>query len=628
LYPDAISQKAGDGMSWIDRFDSKWLRRWAIRLGIVAWVVLALPVLTVFALISVIGIPLGLVMMATPTIALVFVFAYVVQRLHGRDGPAAVAISFGLALLVLAGIARLANARLDHRADEYLAGDVDTLERPLRADSIGLASYGYFGRSKGESRCEETCQRLLLSGTAQRVLVADGKPDQKGWTAEMPALAYRIEERESCPPVHVSERRAAQPVDDAKPAEAMRIAIATGRCLIEEPALLTGADVVITAGRLHRGPGDFEAGLSLFAETVSAYRASVHVREPKGFVERYRWTGVTVRRHPLIPVPTLVGGVELNMKAGFTRSEEDRNTREFAQDDVDVVRFLRDELGFPVAVPSNASRPTHSELITRALEGSAPIEPAVQRVIEDFFRSFMDAKSLDEPVRKLAFRALADPRVVAPRETWTLVRTSEKAGDAVRAELAGILFAKIMTTDPQRREDHPSYLGWPASYLANSISMLPPHFVLPYRRELETLARDPARRQHTHRALPLLSTFGSDAVPTLLFLVDAAIEIRTRGDKGTPGKRPEDWQDLYGAGLTGLCRLGSEGSAALAPMMAKLRDGTLPIGASNHDRIITTLVVLGADPQELRSRLVKEESGRARVERAIERAMKKPDCGS
>jgi hypothetical protein len=103
--------------------------------------------------------------------------------------------------------------------------------------------------------------------------------------------------------------------------------------------------------------------------------------------------------------------------------------------------------------------------------------------------------------------------------------------------------------------------------------------------------------------------------------------VRVKDDNGTPGNRGEDWQATYGSGLAGLCRLGSEGSAALAPMMAKLRDGTLPIGGSNHDMVITTLVVLGADPEELRRRLVTEDSQRGRVEREIERARTRPDCG-
>src|SRR5690348_9650131 len=111
-------------MSWMHRFDSKWLRWWTIRLGIAAWIVLAFPVLTIFALISVIGIPLGLAMMVTPTVFLVIGLACAAQRLHGRDGPAAVAASIVLALLVLTGVARLANARLDRRADEFLAGDL------------------------------------------------------------------------------------------------------------------------------------------------------------------------------------------------------------------------------------------------------------------------------------------------------------------------------------------------------------------------------------------------------------------------------------------------------------------------------------------------------------------------
>jgi hypothetical protein len=316
------------------------------------------------------------------------------------------------------------------------------------------------------------------------------------------------------------------------------------------------------------------------------------------------------------------------MEAGFARVEEHRNTTHFAPEDVDVLRFLRDELGLAVAIPRDAAGPTPAELITRALDASAPIDPAIQRVIEDFFASFRDAKSLDEPVRLLAFRALADPRVAAPRETWTLVRATEKAGDAIRAELARILFAKLMTTDPARREDHPSYLGWPIAYVANSIAMLPPQLAMPYRRELEQVARDPARRKRAYRALPQLSVFGADAVPTLLFLVEEAISLRANEESRPekPGDRREDWQATYGSGLAGLCRLGKDGSAALEPLMARLRDGTLPVGMSNGDRLITTLTVLGADTEELIRLIAKDEQDRAIVKREIDRAKTRPDC--
>ncbi|MFN2427462.1 MAG: hypothetical protein ABR587_13560, partial [Candidatus Binatia bacterium] len=149
-------------------FDAAWLRRWMLRLGIAAFVTLAMPALTVVALISIIGIPLGVAMMATPFLFVVFALANVAQRLLGRDGPLAVVASFVLAVAVLAGVSAYCNWRLDRQGDEWLAGDMDTLARPLRAGSIGLASTDFFVWSKGQTRCDELCQRLLLSSAAAR----------------------------------------------------------------------------------------------------------------------------------------------------------------------------------------------------------------------------------------------------------------------------------------------------------------------------------------------------------------------------------------------------------------------------------------------------------------------------
>ena len=55
-------------MGRLSSTDARWLRRWTIRLGVVAAIVLVAPALTVVAMISVVGIPLALAMMATPTL--------------------------------------------------------------------------------------------------------------------------------------------------------------------------------------------------------------------------------------------------------------------------------------------------------------------------------------------------------------------------------------------------------------------------------------------------------------------------------------------------------------------------------------------------------------------------------
>lgn len=615
-------------MSWMNTFDAKWLRRWSLRLGIAAVVVLAFPVLTVIALISIVGIPLGIAAMAMPTLFVVVALANVIQRLHGRDGPLAVAASVALALGAMAVVANYCNARLDHRADEFLAGDLDTLEKPLRARSIGLVNLDSFRWSKGQTRCDELCQRLLLSGAAERVLVAERKPGDINWTPQTPASAFRLEERESCPPVQLTNHRSDQPVDDASPDEAMRLTIASGRCLVEDATTLADADAVITTGRVHRGVNEVGAGLSLFADTMTVDRASVHLRDKGSFVEGYRWTGVRMLRHLVIPIPTLVGGVELNMSPGFLREEDKRNSREFAQRDLDAVRFVRDELGVDVAVPAAATASSRTALIASGLDSTGPLQPVLRQLIEDFFASLRDVKSLDEATRLLALRALADPRVPAPRETWALVRACANAGEAVNAELAAVLFRRLMTTDPNQREDHPTYLGYPASYLANSIRMLPPGSVLAHRRELEELARDPARRKRASRALEQLTAFGADAVPTLLFLVDAGCALKGAAAASTNRRDGEDWQDVYRSGLAGLCRLGSEASSAREALLARLGDGTLPTGSSSGDLLLMTLVRLGADPEQLRSKFAEDDSADARADfdRRVEKARSDRGC--
>lgn len=608
--------------------DALWLRRWTWRFGIAAALTLAVPTLTVVALISVIGIPLGLLMMATPTLFSVVALANVVQRLHRRDGVAAVLASLAVAVAVLAGFAAFCNSLVDRRADSFLAGDVDAIERPLHARAIGLAGRDVFVWNRHQTRCAELCQRLLLSGAAERVLVPATRPDEVEWSAGTPAFSFRLEARGSCPTVQLPGRLSDRTVDDAKPDEAVRLVIAGGRCLVEEPATMGDADAVVTAGRVQRGAGD--AGLSPMADTVTVDRATVHVRQDGGLVERFRWTGVTVGRHPFVPVPTLIGGAELRMDPGFWRDRVTRNPRGFATTEgVDAVRFARDELGLDVSVPAMAA--SRNDVVARALDAQGPVSAATKQVIEDLFESFVQVRGIDEATRRVAFRALADPRVPAPRSTHFLVSACAREDAAVNVELADILFRRLMTTDPALLDDDPGYRGHPASYLANAIALLPPIAVRSHRRELEEIARDSARRRCASRALSQLAAFGPDAVPALLHLVDTGCALKASDDGGRPRERDEreDWRNVYRTGLAGLCRVGPAATAALPPLLERLREGSLPIDGANRALALSTLVRLGADPETLRGKLASDPSpeGGPDFDRDVKRARAETQCG-
>lgn len=617
--------------------NATWLRRWTIRLGLVSLVVLLFPALVVITLISVIGIPLGLALMACPFLFTVLALASVVHRLHGRDGPLAVSASLGAALLLLAAVAGLANTRLDRRADELLAGDVDALDKPLRVETLGLVEFDHRW-SRGQTRCGELCQLLLLSGDARRVIAVEKKYGDTEWGEDTPGLAYRLEERAVCPEVHLADRGYRGSPDGEDPADVLRLAIASGRCLIEEEATLAEADAVLVLGRLHRGQSAVRAGLSLFADTVTADRASVHLREGesavegKDLVERYRWTGVTVLRHPIVPLPTLVGGAELRMVPGFQRRSQVRNARDFAPDRINPVLFARSELGLGLEVAAPSS-PTL--LIERGLAAPGPLPPSLQQVIEDYFEALGRRREVDEATRQLALRILADPRVVAPRRTAALVRASAKAGRQANVELADVLFGKLKTTDPTLREDHPTYLGYPAAYLANAIRQLTQEAVAAHRRELEDLARDPARRLRAHPALVHLASFGPEVMPTLLHLLDEACVLRQaavdRSKSSRERREIEDWQNVYRAGLLGLCRLGGQASAALERFRARARDESLPTGGSNRKLLMTTLLRLGAREDEIRRMLLADDASEREREdfrRDFDRARSRGDCGN
>jgi hypothetical protein len=161
------------------------------------------------------------------------------------------------------------------------------------------------------------------------------------------------------------------------------------------------------------------------------------------------------------------------------------------------------------------------------------------------------------------------------------------------------------------------------------MGMLPPGAVRPHRDDLEKLARDPALRVRAHAALRQLATFGADAVPTLMMLVDEGCAIRAASQKASKSKGVEDWQEVYLAGLKGLCLVGGDGTAALEPLSTRLREGALPTYGSYKDLTLKTLVRLGSDPESLRPLLGDDDSAgaRSRFDRVVQRARKDGDCG-
>lgn len=631
------------------------LRLFVRTLGAATLVVLLFPSIVAVAMISIIGIPLGIALAAAPTLFLLALGAKAGCTLAKRETfvPALAGATAMLALLA-AGASGF-NALLHRTADTLTAGDRDELARPLRAKTLALVRPRPHRQPKGTTRCDAICQRLLLSGAVERVLHAESTQEAKAgtgsaapapaWTAATDALSFRFESRESCPSVVLADEREASAIEKGRSAaEEMRMAVASGRCLVEEKARLGDADFLLEVSTPHRGVREMAAGLSPWADTVHAERLALFENGPSGFVERYRWTGVETLEHPWILVPTVTGGAELRMAAAFSRSAVRRNPRPFADQwhfEPDLGLFLRDDarLEIPATATGTAAAVTDRlAVVTAALDREGPLKPVDQRVIEDLFEELASfrygrVKSADaaeagrrESIRRVALRAILDPRVIPPRRTMALVQATVEAGGADTAALASVLFDRLSTTDPALCEDHPSYLGWPLDYLALAVSELPAEAVLPHRDALERLAADPEARVRGSRALVQFSVFGADAAPTLLRLVDEAGRMKSAAP---PKDRDRDrWERPLRAALSAMCLAGPRAPELPDALLERLRDGTLPWTPSLSGLLVSTFVQAGADPEPLRGFLASGASPDASrsFDRMVSSARARPNC--
>ncbi len=632
------------------------LRRLVRILGAATLVVLLFPSIVVVAMISIVGIPLGLAMAAAPTFFLLALGATAGRKLAKRETLAPALVGATAMLALLAAGASGFNTMLHRTADALTAGDHDDLARPLRAKTLAIVRRRPHGWPKGATRCDANCQRLLLSGEVERVLYAEPPREGKAgpdastggspaptWTAATEVLSFRFESREACPTVVLADAGDASLIEKGRSAaEEMRLAVASGRCLVEEAAKLGDADFLLEVSTPHRGLREMEAGLSPWADTVHAERLALFENAPSGFVERYRWTGVETLEHPWILVPTVVGGSELRMVAAFSRSPVRRNPRPFAQQwhlEPDLGLFLRDEARLGLLVTATAEPGTDRlAIVTAALDREGPLRPVDQRVIEDLFEelaSFQYArtKAVDaaeaerrESIRRVALRAILDLRVIPPRRTMALVQATAEAGGADTAALASALFGRLSTTDPALREDHPSYLGWPLDYVALAVSALPPKAVLPHRDALERLAADPDARVRGSRALVQFSVFGADAAPTLLRLVDEAGRVKS---SAPPKDRDRDrWERPLRAALSAMCLAGPRAPGFPDALLERLRDGTFPWTPGLSGLLVSTFVQAGADPEPLRVFLSADASPEARrsFDRMVTSARSDPRC--
>ena len=579
--------------------------------------------LAVIAAISVIGLPITLAMGAIPSLFLFLLLARLIHLMLAAAGlrfwPASALLSLGL----LAAIPFVENRKLDAEAGTLIAKDIRTIgNRPASG------TLAYVGRDNGKSatECGDFCRRALLNGAVDAVLVASSKSSGEIPADSLQGSLYRLERMATCPPVDIKEgERIEIPGEerqwgDKSSADLLRLEAAQGICLTKRDAALAEADAAIVAGSVKRGESPYTAGLSLSADTVSAERISYYVRENGALTERYRSTGVTYYRMLPLLLPSYVSGYGLKLAPGFLRSTAYAGDAKRYRAQPSLAAFVIETLGLDLGLRDEDASEATRAVVAAALAGPGPVDRANIKVMQDFFEEIHRRKDADEADAALALRILADRRVPVPRAASAPVRKFARDDPALAREFAAVLFDRLSEIDPAQREDDPDYLGYPLAYLAGAIAALPDGAILPYRSQLERLAHDSEARVRAYSALRRLSVFGSEAVSTLIFLIDDSwIQKKRDGN---------DWQHPYLAGIQGLCLLGSPGKAAIPMLYSRLEDGTVVKFASYWDLAINTLVSLGAEADEMWLYLQTDDRNhtRERFDSEVRRAQRKIDC--
>lgn len=557
-------------------------------------------------------IPLAFALAFLPAVAVVLIPARVVQVLVGKVLPQqwmAWALSVGLALGALAAVPRWFNAQVDARVDAAVAGDRDDLMLPLPRGTYGIQTVG--GRQRDRQVCDDLCLRLLLTGQADRVILALLPGPEAADDMDTRHPAWTIERRATCPEADMPAsdhqgRRSPGPANAPSPRAVMLARIAQGECLIRSAVPMGQADVILSNLRLEHGGRHLGIGLASPRGEVTLDRLSVRLKGPEGWAEPYRLTVANALAMAPLALPVLRGGGDWNLSLGWWSVQVQRNirTNQFYAGP-DWGGFLTGTLALDL-VPQAATEaaPPVAGALRDRLADPAPFDANAQGLVEAWLNPARRLSGADHAALYLA--VLTDPRVMLPYSAVS--QRPRDQGAAYDLAVGRAAFDRIW-----RR-------GKDAGNADALLLALPDAAILALREDIFRLSQSPVQRVQASQVLRRMVLFGDDGHRALLAVIDgvAGIDRRSAGFL-----RP------YLPSLAGLCDAGSA-AAALAPdLVTRVEAGVIPLDHRRHGTLgIQTLLRLGV-PQERVMALVAEHAPEQKpetVRRLIEAAERGLGC--
>ena len=513
-----------------------------------------------------------------------------------------------------------------------LHGDKDDLDSRQTIHTLAVLRNTRSARDT-DNPCDDLCQRLLLSGAVKRVLAATAAPlaSRRKWSltpwpdlnpdGAMEGTAWRLEKRDDCPDVaslrslrpvrmpSVKHSRGTLYVAPVQPVQLLRLKIASGTCLIGEPQKLSVADAVLAYGMIRSGKSAYGARWDVDTGTVSAWRIAFWRKDTRRLTLRYQSTSISYQRFPWVLTPTLIHGSAFQMRAGWLRFPEFRNRLRYETAPSPGI-FAVERLGLSLKPGSS------SDSAQDAAAAQADLLAEQGKAIDRIFPSGGgDSRALSATDAKIAVDFLSNigsffgwrKKLTGPADTarvlrivqslhyelpWQVqgaVRIAVKENPSLAPSFAASLFQRLdAISSPATGLPMPGRLQGQIRTLTSALARLPGEALAPYRPRIEALMEDREQRVSAINLLGQLDVFGKEFVPRILAMMDDAKALRSErsGDRKLRSHRRTAYQ-VWRAGLTSLCRLGSQAGPALPQVLPRVS-----VMSSGSNRAIDRLAVV------------------------------------
>jgi hypothetical protein len=561
---------------------------WLLALvSVFAVIGLAAPALILGPMFTGVGIPLALLLGAAPALAAVLVPAAFLQLTVFQAIPRVRdATRGGLGVLLSIGVALALNAALALVGRESGVADLESLVAEDRAPEQPVILSGTVGivvdgdpYGLGLFECPDLCQRLLLTGLADRVVLAHAKNVPEVPPPDKYAIAWRMERRDVCPKVRLNTNSGTlvikgepeRSIGATRPADLMHLEVATGNCLIREETPYGRPDFTIVDVNVRQGA----------AQGRSA--ALIRHDAPRDVIlARQTLASADVLGPLILPLPDLSMNGPSDVEVWRETVSPNQIGRNAAPGS--FADFLTGTLGLDLVLVTADSGATVRDKVSAVLDQPGPVPGGAEPLIASFLQSFAFGTMTDPADQDILLRILARPEISLPWWTSTGVPRAAPDNAELYAKVADLTFARL----PVAERDFSS-----GEALDGLIDRLPAEVIQARSEVVVRLAADRTVRFLNSRIVSRLSDVGSAAGPVL---IEVLREPRPGGTGDLSHFQDEAWKDQRMWAFTALC----QGGPVFAGIKTDLRDLMLADGSQFKSEVgLTALLRVGYTHDEL-----------------------------